>query len=90
MALKHLKDAVELLRAGMPVAEITAIVRMPEDQAAAPGPEPEGQPADEPEAAPATPEEDKPAAPAPDPKPTQRPEVNNNPSTLVDDLNKIF
>lgn len=90
MALKHLRDAVELLRAGMPVAEITAIVRMPEEQAAAPDPAPEEQPADEPEAAPATPEEDKPATPAPDPKPTQRPEVNNSPSTLVDELNKIF
>lgn len=90
MALKHLRDAVELLRAGMPVAEITAIVRMPEEQAAAPAPAPEGNPADEPEAAPATPEEDKPDTPAPDPKPTNRPEVNNNPSTLVDELNKIF
>ena len=89
MSLKHLKDAVELLRAGMPIAEISAIVALKDEEPGQTEPEPSpepGQPAPEPEPAP------EPGQPAtePEPAPTKRPEVNNNPSTLIDDLNKIF
>ena len=96
MALKHLRDAVELMRGGMSIADITKIVGLPDEdpetitepETSSTGPEQDKPLPDDPG------EQDKPLAPAEDPpeppKPTNRPEHNNEPSTLVDELNKIF
>lgn len=86
MALKHLRDAVELMRGGMSIADITRIVGLQEDSAQDQEEQPEAE-SQETASAPAEAPEEK---PAPQPAPTNRPEHNNEPSTLVDELNKLF
>lgn len=102
MALKHLLLAAELMRGGMPLSEISEIIKMqdvptpeedPDHQQDNPAPE---QDTPDPEEDP-TPEQDNPAPeqPAPDPKPQQpkplnRPEQNQGGANLIDELNKLF
>lgn len=85
MALKHLTLAAELLRSGMPMADIREIIKMKDEQAEAPEAQGEDQ-ADDQDKGDDQPE-DKPAEAV---KPTKRPETNNEPSTIVDELNKLF
>lgn len=95
MALKHLKDAVELLRAGMSISDINRIVGLsdPEPADAAPEGQEEAQPEDGSGTGPAeepAPEE----TPAPEKKtevsPYRQPAVNLQGDQLLDDLNKIL
>ena len=92
MALKHLTLAAELLRSGMPMADIREIIKMKDDQAEGPEPkvddlEPKVDDPDDGQNKGDGQPKDKPAEPV---KPTKRPETNNEPSTMVDDLNKLF
>lgn len=105
MALKDLKLAVELLHAGMPLAEISQIIKMQDVSADEQDPaENQDDPAPEPDSPddkqdPAEDQDD--PAPEPDPAPVKpkpaekkeplnRPEPNRQGTGLIDELNKLF
>ena len=91
MALKHLKNAIELLNAGMSINDIRTIITMKDE------PEQETektQETDEPEQE-KTQDEPKQTEQATKPEPKKNPyqekaKNSSSPETLIDELNKIF
>ena len=101
MALKHLKNALDLLNAGMSIADITAIVKMKDEpeQETQEQTEPEHeneetQNEDEPEQE--TQEQTEPEQKEPEKKPEKKNPYqekstnSSSPENLVDELNKLF